>query len=85
MPHDRFGRLIEVGDVVAAQLFPSPKPRACEVLAVTPGTDTCNVFLAGFDPRVSAQYFNAKDCTLLLKNSGSDPGPVMVAEPPAAL
>lgn len=69
--HDKHGRLIEVGDVVAAKSWSDENIRAKRVHKTHPGSDTCNIVLEDFDPREQRQTFNAKDSVLLLKADGT--------------
>lgn len=82
MPHDCKGRLIEKGDVLAASSWVhGGKKAALQVIGVSEGSDTCNVFAAHFDPRIPGSSFNAKETELILKHDGSFPDD---QNPPAA-
>ncbi len=73
MPHDIFGREIQKGDVVLATCWPDAAPAAKKVIAIAPGTDTCNLSLADFEPRLGAQNATAKETKLILKADGTEP------------
>jgi hypothetical protein len=81
MPHDIHGRKIEKGDVVAAKVWPvGDRYTANQVLAVQEGTDTCNLSLASFEPRMLIQHATASETELLLKADGSKPEALAAAK-----
>lgn len=78
--HDKYGREVGVGDVVLAPgAWPAYKPEAVKVIGCASGTDTCNLVVVSFEPRVPVLTVTAKECELLLKADGSLPVP---KEPP---
>jgi hypothetical protein len=94
MPHDKKGRLIEVGDHVKFEVCERyvPERQAWDkrvtigrATSVTPGSETCNVaavhLAPGYFP-LKQETLTAKDTELVLKADGSEPVDV---EAPAAL
>jgi hypothetical protein len=80
MPHDRYGRLIEVGDHLQFPIYVEGASRLTigRVAGVYPGSVTCNVIAAhlvpGYFPVQSATV-TAAETTLVLKADGSIPEP----------
>jgi hypothetical protein len=85
MPHDRKGRLVEVGDHIkfnhserydyARQAWDT-RPTIGRVTTVMPGSESCNVqvvhLLPGYWP-IKPETLTAKDTELVLKADGSEP------------
>ena len=69
--HDKHGREIEVGDVVAIKNWGDEKFVAKKVFKTFPGSDTCNIMCEDFDPREGRGTFNAKESVILLKADGT--------------
>jgi hypothetical protein len=70
--HDKHGREIGVGDVVAVQeRWDKPKLVAKLVTHTMPGSETCNIICDAYEIREGRQSHNAKDSVLLLKADGT--------------
>lgn len=85
MPHDKKGRLIEVGDHLkfevserydaARQAF-DKRVTVGRATQVTPGSETCNVQAVHLQPSyfpIAQATLTAKECELVLKADGSEP------------
>lgn len=70
--HDKYGREIELGDIVATQKeYQSEKVKVVKVAALYPGSETCNIGVHAFEVREGQQSANAKDSILLVKADGT--------------
>lgn len=82
MPHDKKGRLVEVGDHVKFKTWDGAhKLSVGRVFSVNPGSDTCNVSVVHLTPGywpISQAAVTARETELVLKADGSEP-----FEPPA--
>lgn len=78
MPHDKKGRLIEVGDVVKAQPYNynDGKTAVGTVVAIRCG-QSCSGDFAFLKPYegIKVDAFGADDAELILKADGSEPAP----------
>ncbi len=88
MPHDKFGRKIDRGDIVKVEVYDQSLPPAGEVpdgvpvgprkvvgvvRYITP-SDTCSGQLRVMsDVGEVMPYFNAKDAEIVLKADGTEP------------
>jgi hypothetical protein len=82
--HDKLGRAIDVGDVLAVPCgYQDPKLKAVKVAYLYPGSDTCNVGVWAFEVREGQQSANAKDSLILLKADGTLPVDAVQADPSA--
>ena len=75
MPHDRKGRLIEVGDFIKAPSHLTPKQQSVGVVHCIRDGQACSgdaVFPTVFQGPIS-HYFDADKVEIVLKANGSDP------------
>lgn len=75
MPHDKKGRLIEVGDVIIAKPYNYSRKREAGVVVRMREGQTCSgdfVFQRPFEAPI-ADAFGAEDAELVLKADGSEP------------
>jgi len=84
--HDRYGREIQVGDVVKFKNY--QKDQLGHVDRLQPGSETCNIYIASvvYKPAVEILLSNAKDCEIVARANGDAPEPVETpqAETPPA-
>ena len=80
MPHDKKGRLVEVGDFVKVKPFNTPQTIVGRVSSVTPGTEACNArvefqWQLGDDSHRSLKedYTECRAMEIVLKGDGSEP------------
>lgn len=78
MPHDKKGRLIEIGDHVKFKTWAegAERLRVGRVFSVSPGSETCNASVVHLQPGywpIAQACVTAKDCELVLKADGSEP------------
>jgi hypothetical protein len=81
MPHDRKGRLIEIGDHLKFKSYGAEAFSVGRVFSVSPGSETCNVSVVHLQPSywpIAQACVTARETELVLKNDGSEP-----FEPPA--
>jgi len=96
MPHDKKGRLIEVGDHLKFDFSErydyvrqawDTRPTIGRVATVTPGSESCNVqvvhLVPGYWP-LKTETLTAKATELALKADGSEPAAVHEYAPPVA-
>jgi len=79
MPHDKKGRLVEVGDHVKFKSWADGAERLSvgRVFSVSPGSETCNVSVVHLNPGywpISQACVTAKETEVVLKADGSEPG-----------
>lgn len=92
MPHDKKGRLIEVGDHLQFDVCESydhaaaawnKRPTIGRVISITPGSESCNVqavhLAPGYWP-LKQETITAKDTELVLKADGSEPAGAAVPQ-----
>lgn len=77
MPHDKKGRLLEVGDHVKFKTWDGAhKLSVGRVFSVSPGSETCNVSVVHLQPGywpIAQACVTAKETELVLKADGSEP------------
>lgn len=73
MPHDKFGRKIQEGDVVVGQSWRHARQAAHVVQGVNEGSTTCNVNASSVHVPGDVASLNAGECEILLKFDGSKP------------
>lgn len=56
MPHDKKGRLVEVGDFVKVKPYNTAQPIVGRVSFVNPGSETCNARVVFVDHTVPSSY-----------------------------
>lgn len=76
MPHDRYGRKIDLGDTVVAPALNHQQPRVAGVVVQMTESQTCTGQMHFLMPgKVESDYFNADDAELVLKANGELPAP----------
>lgn len=74
MPHDKKGRLIEIGDVVKAKKINCPQKPVVSTVITISESETCSGLVRYLGTgQLEQDYFNAKDAELVLKADGSEP------------
>jgi hypothetical protein len=79
MPHDKHGRLIEVGDVVKAHGLSARRAVVGTVSNITASQKCSGQILYPILGTMERDYFNADEAEIVLKKDGSEPAGVMRA------
>lgn len=76
MPHDKFNRLVGVGDHVKFKGWEGQRLSIGRVFYVNPGTTTCDISVVHLTPGywpISQATITAKETELVLRADGTDP------------